>query len=253
MSLTEEERERYSRQLLIPEFGEMGQEKLKQSKVLVIGAGGLGSPTSMYLAAAGVGTIGIADSDVVDNSNLQRQILHGTSDRNRLKVESAAETLRDINPHVEVIPIHTMVTAENIQELIADYDFVLDATDNYKAKFLINDGCVAAGKAYSHGGILAFSGQLMTYVPGQGPCYRCIFGEEPKPGEAPTAKEAGVIGPVAGIIGSMQAAEAIKYLIGKGKLLTGRMVTVDAFTMRIREIPLLEANPDCKACGCHKE
>lgn len=253
MSLTEEERERYSRQLLIPEFGETGQEKLKQSKVLVIGAGGLGSPASMYLAAAGVGTIGIADSDVVDNSNLQRQILHGTSDRNRLKVESAAETLRDINSHVEVIPIHTMVTAENIQELIADYDFVLDATDNYKAKFLINDGCVAAGKAYSHGGILAFSGQLMTYVPGQGPCYRCIFGEEPKPGEAPTAKEAGVIGPVAGIIGSMQAAEAIKYLIGKGRLLTGRMVTVDAFTMRIREIPLPEANPDCKACGCHKE
>lgn len=251
MRLTEEERERYSRQLLIPEFGEEGQERLKRSKVLIIGAGGLGSPASMYLTAAGVGTIGIADSDVVDNSNLQRQILHGTSDRNRLKVESAAETLRDINPHVEVIPIHTMVTEENIQELIADYDFVVDATDNFKAKFLINDGCVAAGKAFSHGGILAFSGQLMTYVPGQGPCYRCIFGDEPKPGEAPTAKEAGVIGPVAGIIGSMQAAEAIKYLTGRGKLLTGRMVTVDAFTMRIREISLPEANPDCKACGHH--
>lgn len=251
MSLTEEERERYSRQLLIPEFGEEGQEKLKHSKVLIIGAGGLGSPASMYLTAAGVGTIGIADSDVVDNSNLQRQILHGTSDRNRLKVESAAETLRDINPHVEIIPIHTMVTKENIQELIADYDFVVDATDNFKAKFLINDACVAAGKAFSHGGILAFSGQLMTYVPGQGPCYRCIFGEEPKPGEAPTAKEAGVIGPVAGIIGAMQAAEAIKYLTGRGKLLTGRMVTVDALTMSIREISLPEANPDCKACGNH--
>lgn len=251
MSLTEEERERYSRQLLIPEFGEEGQEKLKHSKVLIIGAGGLGSPASMYLTAAGVGTIGIADSDVVDNSNLQRQVLHGTSDRNRLKVESAAETLRDINPHVEVIPIHTMVTAENIQELIQDYDFVVDATDNFKAKFLINDGCVAAGKAFSHGGILAFNGQLMTYVPGKGPCYRCIFGEEPKPGEAPTAKEAGVIGPVAGIIGSMQAAEAIKYLTGRGKLLTGRMVTVDALSMRIREISFPEANPDCKACGHH--
>ena len=163
--ITAEEKERYSRQLLIPEWGEEAQEKLKAAKVLIIGAGGLGSPASLYLTAGGVGTIGIVDGDAVDRSNLQRQILHGTGNLGQPKVESAAETLRDLNPNVEIIPIHRMVTRENIGELIEDYDFILDATDNYHTKFLINDGCVEKGKPYSHAGILGLNGQLMTYVP----------------------------------------------------------------------------------------
>lgn len=251
--ITAEEKERYSRQLLIPEWGEEAQEKLKVAKVLIIGAGGLGSPASLYLTAGGVGTIGIVDGDTVDRSNLQRQIIHGTGNLGQPKVESAAETLRDLNPNVEIIPIHRMVTRENIGELIEDYDFILDATDNYHTKFLINDGCVEKGKPYSHAGILGLNGQLMTYVPGKGPCYRCIFGEEPKPGEAPTAKEGGVIGPIAGIVGSFQAAEAMKYITGVGRLLTGKMLTFDLLTGRIREVPLPDANPECTACGSRRK
>lgn len=179
MSLNSEQRERYSRHIMLREIGESGQEKLSNSKVLIIGAGGLGSPAAMYLAAAGVGTVGIADGDTVELSNLQRQILHGTKDLGRPKAESAGETLEALNPDVRVVPYPFTVTRENVAELIAGYDFVLECTDSFDAKYLINDACVLAGKPFCHGGISRFFGQLMTYVPGRGPCYRCVFRKPP--------------------------------------------------------------------------
>ncbi len=247
MALTNEQRERYSRHLLLREMGAEGQEKLLRSRVLLIGAGGLGSPAALYLAAAGVGTIGIADADVVELSNLQRQILHTTADLGRAKVQSARETMEAINPDVTVNTYHTRVTPENIPELIAGYDFILDATDNFTSKFLINDACVMAQKPFSHAGVSQFSGQLMTYVPGQEPCYRCIFQSPPPEDTAPT----GIIGAVCGVIGSLQAMEAIKYLLGKGELLTGYLLTFDALTMTFRKIRLPGRTPGCAACGDH--
>ena len=251
MTFTNEQIERYSRHLILKEVGVKGQKKLLNSKVLIIGAGGLGAPAAMYLAAAGVGTIGIADADVVDLSNLQRQIIHATEDVGKPKVDSARETMNRLNPDVTVKTYQTFVSSENILDLIQDYDFILDGTDNFPAKFLINDACVLAGKPFCHAGIIQFWGQLMTYVPGQGPCYRCVFKNPPPPGAVPTCKQAGVIGAMAGVIGTLQAMEAIKYLLGVGDLLTGYLLTFDALDMEFRKIKLPEHVPDCAVCGEH--
>ena len=237
--------------LILKEIGVRGQKKLLAARVLVIGVGGLGSPAAMYLAAAGVGTIGIVDDDVVDLSNQHRQIIHGTGNVGMPKVESAAETVTSINPDVTVKPYHIRVSAGNIAELIAGYDVIVDAADNFSTKFLINDACVLAGKPYIYGGALRFEGQLMTYVPGRGPCYRCIFRDMPAAGEVPSCKEAGVLGAVVGVIGSMQAVEAVKLILGVGKPLTARLMTFDALAMTCRAVPLPEREPDCPVCGEH--
>jgi len=250
MAFTNEQMERYSRHIILKEVGVKGQKKLLQSKVLIIGAGGLGAPAALYLAAAGVGTIGIADADAVDLSNLQRQIIHATRDIGIPKVQSAKESMEAINPDVKVNTYHTFVTSKNVMELIRDYDFILDGTDNFPAKFLINDACVMAKKPFSHAGIIRFQGQLMTYVPGEGPCYRCIFKNPPPPDAVPTCKQAGVIGAMAGVIGCLQAMEAIKYIIGKGELLTGHLLTYDALKMEFRKIKLPDhPSHDCGVCG----
>lgn len=249
MAFTNEQLERYSRHIILKEVGAKGQRKLLNGKVLIIGAGGLGAPAAMYLAAAGVGTIGIADADEVDLSNLQRQIIHGTKDLGKAKVKSAKETMNEMNPDVTVNTYRTFVTSENILELIQDYDFIIDGTDNFPAKFLINDACVMAKKPFSHAGIIRFQGQLMTYVPGQGPCYRCVFKNPPPKDVVPTCKQAGVIGAMGGVIGSLQAMEAIKYLIGIGDLLTGHLLTYDALTMNFRKIKLPPSSKDCGVCG----
>lgn len=249
MAFTDEQLERYSRHIILKEVGVKGQKKLSEGKVLIIGAGGLGSPAAMYLAAAGVGTIGIADADVVDLSNLQRQILHATEDLGRPKVLSAKESMERMNPDVKVNTYHTFVMSDNIRELIRDYDFIIDGTDNFPAKFLINDACVMEKKPFCHGGIIRFKGQLMTYVPGQGPCYRCIFQSPPPKDAVPTCKQAGVIGAVAGVIGCLQALEAVKYLIGVGDLLVGRLLTYDALSMDFRTIKLPKKVPSCAVCG----
>lgn len=250
MAFTDEQLERYARHIILKEIGEEGQERLLNAKVLIIGTGGLGSPVAMYLAAAGVGTIGIADADEVDLSNLQRQIIHATANIGRAKVESAKERMNAINPEVKVIPYRMFVTAESIMDLIADYDFVIDATDNFQTKFLINDACVLAKKPFSHAGISRLSGQLMTYVPGEGPCYRCVFKNPPPKGAIPTGRQAGVVGAVAGTIGSLQAMEAIKYIIGQGDLLTGRLLTYDAMKMEFRTVKLPQ-DDNCAVCGAH--
>lgn len=251
MAFTNEQLERYSRHIILKEVGAKGQKKLLNGKVLIIGAGGLGAPAAMYLAAAGVGTIGIADADEVDLSNLQRQIIHATSDLGKAKVQSAKETMEAMNPDVTVNTYRTFVDSENIMELIKDYDFVIDGTDNFPAKFLINDACVMAKKPFSHAGIIRFKGQLMTYVPGEGPCYRCVFGAPPPADAVPTCKQAGVIGAMGGVIGSLQAMEAIKYLLGVGDLLTGYLLTYDALTMEFRKIKLPKRVPHCGVCGDH--
>ncbi|MBR1751830.1 MAG: molybdopterin-synthase adenylyltransferase MoeB [Ruminococcus sp.] len=249
MAFTDEQLERYSRHIILKEVGVKGQKKLLNAKVLIIGAGGLGAPAAMYLAAAGVGTIGIADPDRVDLSNLQRQIIHATKDIGKEKVQSAKETLEDMNPDVTVNTYHMFINSKNISDIIRDYDFIIDGTDNFSAKFLINDACVMAGKPFSHAGILRFNGQLMTYVPGQGPCYRCIFKEPPPKDAVPSCKQAGVIGAMGGIIGSLQALEAIKYIIGKGDLLTGYLLTFDALTMEWRKVKLPSDTHKCDVCG----
>ena len=228
-----------------------GQKKLLNAKALIIGAGGLGAPAAMYLAAAGVGTIGIVDADEVDLSNLQRQIIHATKDLGKPKVQSAKETMNDLNPDVTVNTYHTFVTSENIREIIRDYDFIIDGTDNFPAKFLINDACVMEKKPFSHAGIIRFKGQLMTYVPGEGPCYRCVFRDPPPKDAVPTCKQAGVVGAMGGVIGSLQAMEAIKYIVGKGQLLTGYLLTYDALTMDFRKIKLPHNTENCPVCGTH--
>ena len=227
MAFTNEQMERYSRHIILQEVGVKGQKKLLNSKVLIIGAGGLGAPAAMYLAAAGVGTIGIADADEVDLSNLQRQIIHGTADVGKAKVKSAKETMNAMNPDVTVNTYRTFVTSENIMDLIKDYDFIIDGTDNFPAKFLIND------------------------VPGEGPCYRCVFKNPPPKDAVPTCKQAGVIGAMGGVIGSLQAMEAIKYIIGVGDLLVGKLLTYDALTMQFRTVKLPKADGKCAVCGDH--
>jgi thiazole biosynthesis adenylyltransferase ThiF len=249
MAFSNEQLERYARHIILKEIGVKGQKKLLNGKVLIIGAGGLGAPAAMYLAAAGVGTIGIVDADEVDLSNLQRQIIHATADVGKPKVISAKETMEAMNPDVKVIAIQEFVSSENIMDLIADYDFIIDGTDNFPAKFLINDACVMAKKPFSHAGIIRFKGQLMTYVPDQGPCYRCVFKNPPPPDAVPTCKQAGVVGAMGGVIGSLQAMEAIKYLTGVGDLLTGSLLTFDAITMTFHKIKLPKANGTCAVCG----
>ena len=251
MSFTNEQLERYSRHIILKEIGVKGQKKLASAKVLIIGAGGLGAPAAMYLAAAGVGQIGIADADTVDLSNLQRQIIHTTNDLGKPKVESAKETMRAINPDVEVKTYNEFIYSKNILEIISGYEFILDGTDNFAAKFLINDACVMANKPFSHAGILRFNGQLMTVIPHETPCYRCVFENPPPKGVVPTCREAGVIGAMAGVIGTLQALEAIKYITGAGKLLTGRILTVDALTMNIRTVRIPKRREDCAICSDH--
>lgn len=249
MALTDEQIERYSRHIILKEVGAKGQKKLLNAKVLIIGAGGLGAPAAMYLAAAGVGTIGIADADEVDLSNLQRQIIHSTEDVGKAKVKSAKETMERMNPDVKVNTYRTFVDSSNIRELVREYDFIIDGTDNFPAKFLINDACVLEKKPFSHAGIIRFQGQLMTYVPGKGPCYRCVFKDPPPKDAVPTCKQAGVIGAMGGVIGSLQAMEAIKYIIGKGDLLTGYLLTYDALSMEFRKIKLPSDTHKCAVCG----
>ena len=248
MAFTNEQLERYSRHIILQEVGVKGQKKLLNASVLIIGAGGLGAPAALYLAAAGVGTIGIVDADEVDLSNLQRQVIHTTNDVGKAKVKSAAETMEAINPDVTVKTYRTFVDSTNIMDLIKDYDFIIDGTDNFPAKFLIYDACVMAGKPFSHAGIIRFKGQLMTYVPGEGPCYRCVFKNPPPKDAVPTCKQAGVIGAMGGVIGSLQAMEAIKYIIGKGELLTGKLLTYDALKMEFHTIKLPKDH-HCAVCG----
>lgn len=249
MALSNEQLERYSRHIILKEIGVRGQKKLLESKVLIIGAGGLGAPAALYLAAAGVGTIGIADADLVDLSNLQRQVIHTTNDIGKKKAESAAETMRAINPDITVNTYYKFVNSENISELIKDYDFIIDGTDNFPAKFLINDACVMAKKPFSHAGIIRFKGQLTTVIPGEGPCYRCIFKDPPPKDAVPTCKQAGVIGAMGGVIGSLQAMEAIKYLTGTGNLLVGYLLTYDALKMEFHKVKLPPRGKGCAVCS----
>ncbi len=253
MPFTDEELERYSRHIILKEIGVKGQKKIMNGSVLIIGAGGLGAPAAMYLAAAGVGRIGIADADVVDLSNLQRQVIHTTGDLGKPKVESAKETMLAINPEIEVETYHEFLTSKNILDIIKKYDFVLDGTDNFPAKFLINDACVMADKPFSHAGILRFKGQLMTVIPHETPCYRCVFHTMPPKDAIPSCKEAGVVGAMAGVIGSLQALEAIKFLTGAGDLLTGKLLTFDALKMKFHTITLPPRGEGCSVCSDHPE
>ena len=246
--LTPEQRARYDRQLVIPEIGEAGQIKLLNAKVLVVGVGGLGSPCAYYLAAAGVGTVGLADADTVDRSNLQRQILHTTEDLGRPKVESAAEKLSALNPDLTIEQHAVRVCRDSVFGLMDPYDVVVDASDNFGSKYLLNDACHLRGKPLVHAGVLAFSGQIMTFVPGRSACLRCAFPEPPPPGSAPTPREAGVLGAVPGVIGSMQACEAVKLMLGIGHLLTNTLVTYDGLTGEANSIPLPN-DPECALCG----
>lgn len=248
MSLTDLQIERYSRQIILSELGGAGQEQLLASKVLIIGAGGLGCPAGLYLAAAGVGTIGIMDADVVDLSNLQRQIAHTTPDIGKPKVESAAEKFRAINPEVTVRTYHDRLTAANALSILAEYDFVIDGTDNFASKFLVADACDFASKPYCHAGILRFEGQIMTVVPGRTACYRCVFNGPPPAGAVPSCSQAGVLGVVAGLIGVLQATEAIKFLLSRGDLLTNKLLIYDALHMEFRKVSV-RRNPKCPLCS----
>ncbi|MDR3201146.1 MAG: molybdopterin-synthase adenylyltransferase MoeB [Spirochaetales bacterium] len=250
MTFTNDQMERYSRQIILKEVGVKGQKKICEGSVLIIGAGGLGAPAAMYLAAAGVKTIGIADADAVDLSNLQRQIIHSTPDVGKPKVQSARETMNAMNPDVDVVTYHEWINASNIKDIVNDknYDFIIDGTDNFPVKFLINDACVMLQKPFVHAGIIRFQGQLMTYVPGKGPCYRCAFRTPPPPDAVPTCRQAGVLGVLGGVIGTLQATEALKYLLGMDGLLTGQLLTYNALSMEFRKIKLAD-NPDCQVCG----
>lgn len=247
MQLTDQQIERYSRHILLQDIGGEGQKKLLNAKVLIIGAGGLGAPIALYLAAAGVGHIGIIDGDVVDLSNLQRQVIHFTPDVGKPKVQSAKEKMQQINPDVNVTTYQDLVMASNIRDLIRPYDFVVDGTDNFATKFLINDACVMEKKPYSHGGILRFEGQTFTYVPGHA-CYRCIFDSPPPKDMIPTCSQAGVLGAIAGMLGTIQAAEVLKYITGVGDLLTDRLMIFDAKKMRFREVKVKRRDA-CPVCG----
>ncbi len=247
-TLSKEEIERYSRHLILPEVGIEGQKRLKNAKVLIVGAGGLGSPISMYLAAAGVGTIGLVDFDVVDYTNLQRQLLHTTNDIGRNKLESAKETLLALNPHISVKTHETVLSSDNALQIISQYDMVIDGTDNFPTRYLINDACVFLGKPNIYGSIFRFEGQVTVFDPKNGPCYRCLYPEPPPPGLVPSCAEGGVLGVLPGMIGTIQANEAIKLIIGKGDALIGRLLLLDALEMRFRELKIRK-NPDCVVCG----
>ncbi len=246
--LTDEQIERYQRHIALKEVGGKGQQKLLDGRVLIIGAGGLGAPAALYLAAAGVGTIGLVDADTVDLTNLQRQVIHFTPDIGKAKVVSAKEKMTAINPGIKVNTYQEWVHAGNIMEIISGYDFVIDGTDNFAAKFLINDACVFGEKPYSHAGILRFDGQTITVIPGESTCYRCLFPEPPPRDAIPTCSQAGVIGILPGVLGIIQATEAIKFLLGKGSLLTGRLLVYNALQMRFTEVRI-DRNPQCPICG----
>jgi len=245
---SDEELERYSRHIILEDVGIEGQEKILNSKILIIGAGGLGSPIAFYLAAAGVGEIGIVDGDVVDTSNLQRQIIHTTSDVGTPKVESAKAKMLSINPYVKVNTYHIMISADNILDIIKPYDFVIDGTDNFATKFLINDACILAKKPYSHGGILRFSGQTMTIEPHKSACYACVFNAPPPSGIVPTCSTAGILGAVAGMLGTIQAAEALKFVTGVGTPLYNTLLSFEAKSMAFRSVKFSK-NPKCRVCG----
>jgi molybdopterin/thiamine biosynthesis adenylyltransferase len=248
--MTDAQTRRYSRHMLIPEVGEAGQFKLLDSKVLLIGAGGLGSPAAYYLAAAGVGTIGIIDADVVDDSNLQRQILHNTSRIGEYKAESARETIEALNPDVKVVTYIERLDESNVARIIADYDLIIDGTDNFPTRYLLNDAAIIASKPVIHGSVFRFEGQLTVFKPHEGPCYRCLYPEPPPAALAPSCAEAGVLGVLPGIIGILQATEAIKLLLNIGEPLVGRMMTYDALAGEFSELRLYR-DPNCPACGEH--
>jgi adenylyltransferase/sulfurtransferase len=251
MELSDTEIQRYARHLLLPEVGAAGQQRLRAARVLCVGAGGLGSPAAMYLAAAGVGRLGIVDHDVVELSNLQRQVLHGTADVGRPKTESARAAVQRLNPHVEVVTHATRLTAANAREIFAGYDVVVDGTDNFPTRYLVNDACVLLGKPNVYGSVFRWEGQASLFAPHLGgPCYRCLFPEPPPPGTAPSCAEAGVLGVLPGIIGCIQATEALKLVLGQGQSLLGRLLLLDALDMRFKELRLRQ-DPACPACGEH--
>lgn len=247
-SFSEDDIQRYSRHIILQEVGGTGQQKLRDSKVLVVGAGGLGSPSAFYLAAAGVGTIGIIDDDVVELSNLQRQILHRTEDVGVHKAESAARALKALNPGVDVKPLKFRLDETNVMDLVSQYDVVVDGVDNFPARYLVNDACVLTGTPLVDAGILRWDGLCLTVKPGEGPCYRCIFPEPPPAGMVPSCQEAGVIGAIAGVMGTIQATEVIKVLLGIGETLTGRILLYDALGGQFREMKA-QRDKDCPVCG----
>ena len=248
--LNNDEIRRYSRHLILPEVGLAGQKKIKAASVLCIGAGGLGSPIAMYLAAAGIGKLGIVDFDTVDFSNLQRQILHTDADVGRPKAESAKETIHGINPNCEVVIHNTRISSENALDLIRPYDIVVDGTDNFPTRYLVNDACVLLGKPNVYGSIFRFEGQASVFHAPEGPCYRCLYPEPPPPGLVPSCAEGGVLGVLPGIVGSLQALETIKLILGKGEPLIGRLLLFDALHLKFRELKLRK-NPECPVCGEH--
>jgi len=248
--LSKDEILRYSRHLIMPEVGMEGQLKLKKAKVLCIGAGGLGSPLTLYLAAAGVGRLGIVDFDVVDFTNLQRQVIHGTADVGKSKLASARESIREINPNVEVVGYETRLTSENALQLFEGFDIIVDGTDNFPTRYLVNDACVLLGKPNVYGSIFRFEGQASVFYAREGPCYRCLYPEPPPPGLVPSCAEGGVLGVLPGIVGCIQAMETIKLIIGQGQTLIGRLLVFDALGVKFRELRLRK-NPDCPVCGNH--
>jgi sulfur-carrier protein adenylyltransferase/sulfurtransferase len=246
--LTPDDLSRYSRHLILPEVGMEGQRRLKAAKVLCVGTGGLGSPLAFYLAAAGIGTLGLVDFDVVDASNLQRQIIHSTKDIGRKKLDSAEEKLKALNPAMNVVKHETMLTSANALDILKDYDVVADGTDNFPTRYLVNDACVLLGKPNAYGSIFRFEGQCSVFAAEDGPCYRCLYPEPPPPGLVPSCAEGGVLGILPGLVGVMQATEVIKLILGKGEPLVGRLLLIDALNMRFRELKLRK-NPDCPVCG----
>ncbi len=248
--LTTDDLARYSRHLLLPEVGEEGQRKLKAARVLCVGTGGLGSPLAFYLAAAGVGTLGLVDFDVVDASNLQRQIIHSTADIGRKKLDSAEEKLKALNPAIHIVKHDTLLTSANALDILKEYDVVADGTDNFPTRYLVNDACVLLGKPNAYGSIFRFEGQASVFATREGPCYRCLYPEPPPPGLVPSCAEGGVLGILPGLVGVIQATETIKLILGKGEPLIGRLLLVDALNMRFRELKLRK-NPECPVCGAH--
>lgn len=246
--LSNDEIRRYSRHLIMPEVALEGQAKLKASRVLCVGAGGLGSPALLYLAAAGVGTLGVIDFDLVDETNLQRQIIHDTESIGRPKVDSAFARLRGINPHVDVRVYRERLTSENAMRIIADFDLVVDGTDNFATRYLVNDACVLSGKPFIYASVFRFEGQASIFATAEGPCYRCLFPEPPPPGLVPSCAEGGVLGVLPGLLGVIQATEAVKLILGRGDLLVGRLLIVDSLGMRFREVTV-SRDPDCQVCG----
>jgi len=248
--LTTDELSRYSRHLILPEVGVEGQRKLKGARVLAVGTGGLGSPLALYLAAAGVGTLGLVDFDVVDASNLQRQIIHSTADIGRKKLDSAEEKLKALNPNLNVVKHDTLLSSANALDILKDYDVVADGTDNFPTRYLVNDACVLLGKPNAYGSIFRFEGHASVFAAKDGPCYRCLYPEPPPPGLVPSCAEGGVLGILPGLVGVIQATEVIKLILGKGEPLIGRLLLVDALNMRFRELKLRK-NPECPVCGAH--